>query len=70
MNASQMMLNELRSRIYNMQKEIERREEIIAYFENFYPKDLKYEKIICALSWLDHTTKTADEIIEILEEDE
>lgn len=69
MNPAQMMLNEFKSRVYDMEKEIERRKEIITYFEDFYPKDLKYEKIVCALSWLNHTTKTADEIIEILEED-
>lgn len=69
MNLAQALLNELKSRVYDMKKEVERREEIIAYFEDFDVKDLKSDEITCALSWLNHTTKTADEIIEILEED-
>lgn len=69
MNTGLIALNELKARVANMKKEIERREKIIAYFEDFYTKDLKEEEIFCALSWLNHTTKTADEIIEILEED-
>lgn len=70
MNLAQTLLNELKLQVYNMKKEVERREEIIAYFENLYIEDLKSEEITCALSWLNHTTKTANEIIKILEEDE
>jgi hypothetical protein len=49
-----------------MEKEANRRREILNYLRQ---NDSSYECIVCALSWLDHTAKTAEEIIEILEED-
>ena len=68
MTATQALFNEFKSRVFQMEKEVERRQEIINYLSNKTP--LEYEDIICAMSWLDHTTKTADEIIEILENGE
>lgn len=66
MNTSQMVLNEFECRINNMEKETNKRREILNYLRQ---NNSSYEHIVSALSWLDHTTKTAEEIIEILEED-
>ena len=66
MNTSQMLLNEFECRIYNMEKEASRRREVLNYLRQ---NGSSYEYIVCAFSWLDHTTKNAEEIIEILEED-
>ena len=68
---SQAMLNEFDDKICKMENEVQRRKNISNYLN--YLKDegqLAYEDIVCAISWLDHTTKTADEIIEILEKGE
>lgn len=71
MNLSQQMLNEFDERICKMENEVQRRKEVLNYL--YYLRDegqLTYEDIACATSWLNHTTKTADEIIEILEKGE
>ena len=67
MDTRQMILKEFESRIYDMEKEASRRREMLNYL---IQNDSPYEYIVCAFSWLDHTTKTTDEIIEILEEGE
>ena len=68
MDARQMMLNEFTSRVKDMEKETNRRKEVLNYLKQ--NNNFSYEDIVCALSWLDHTTKTAEEIIEILEDEE
>ena len=71
MNTVQIMLNEFDSKIYQMENEVQRRKDISNYLN--YLKDtgqLTYADIVCVLSWLDHTTKTANEIIDILEKGE
>lgn len=71
MNTAQMMLHEFDNKIFRMEEEIERRNTISDYFHSLKDSGrLTYEDIICANSWLDHTTKTADEIIDILERGE
>ena len=45
-----------------------RRYSVLIYLEK--KQDLTYDDICCAESWISHSTKTADEIIRILEEDE
>lgn len=67
MNARQMILNELTCRINDMEKETNRRKEVLNHLKR--NNNFSYEDIVCALSWLDHTTKTAEEIIEILEDE-
>ena len=64
MDTRQMVLKEFESRIYDLVKEVSRRRKILNYLRH---NDSPYEYVVCAFSWLDHTTKTADEIIEILE---
>ena len=66
MDARRMTLNEFECRINSMEKEVNRRREVLDHLKQ---NDSSYEYIVCALSWLDHTTKTAEEIIEILEDD-
>jgi len=44
MNLAQALLNELKLQVCNMKKEVERREEIIAYFEDFFVEDLKSDE--------------------------
>ena len=71
MDMAQKMLDEFDSKICKMENEVQRRKDISNYLN--YLRDegqLDYEDIVCAMSWLDHTTKTADEIIEILEKGE
>ena len=71
MNLNQKMLYEFDDRICRMEDEVQRRKGISNYLN--YLRDegqLAYEDIVCAISWLDHSTKTADEIIEILEKGE
>ena len=58
MNARQMMLNEFTSRVNDMEKETNRRKEVLNYLKQ--NSNFSYEDIVCALSWLDHTTKTAE----------
>ena len=71
MNATQIMLNEFDNKIYKMEEEIERRNIISEYLHSRKNSGgLTYEDIIQAISWLDHTTKTANQIIEILEKGE
>lgn len=67
MNATKMILNELTCRINDMEKETNRRKEVLNHLKQ--NSNFSYEDVVCALSWLDHTTKTAEEIIEILEDE-
>lgn len=68
---SQAMLNEFNTKIHRMEEEIERRNIISDYLQSLKDEEkLTYEDITCAISWLDHTTKTAYEIINILEKGE
>ena len=68
---SQLMLNEFNDKIYEMENEVQRRKGVSNYLEYLRCiEQLTYEDIVCAISWLDHTTKTADEIIEILKKGE
>lgn len=45
-----------------------RRYSVLIYLEK--KPDLTYDDVCCAESWISHSTKTADEIIQILEEGE
>lgn len=66
MNMRQVLLDEFENRINDMEKEANRRREVLNYLKQ--NNNFSYDYIVCAMSWLDHTTKTVNEIIEILEE--
>lgn len=71
MSTAEKALFELEGKIEHMENEVQRRKDIANYLH--YLGDtgqLAIEDVICAMSWLDHTTKTADEIIDILEKGE
>ena len=68
MSTTERALLEFENRIVRLENEVRRRKDVANYLNYLYDSDtLTYEDISCAISWLDHTIKTADEIIDFLE---
>lgn len=65
MNYTQLLFKEIETRLFQMEEDVKRRREVLNYLKQ--QKEISDDELICAISWLNHTTKTADEIIEILE---
>lgn len=71
MNIAELTLCEFENKIESLEEEVIRRTNVSNYLN--YLRDtstLTYEDVIRAISYLDHTTLTADEIIDNLEEGE
>ena len=66
-----MALHEFNNKTKHLQEEVDRRIGISDYLLYLKITDtLTYEDITHAISWLDHTTLTSDEIIDILKKGE